>query len=151
DNITFGNAEIGDVYSLAIHKNMIVFDELVSFSATGGKAQEVNHVIKAGFQTLQQSKSGFTFGFRGICKIFPELSFENSVIAFSFLFFAKLKRVLAKLHPRLTVLSRRISASFKSTFVCIASIALQKELHAFSATKLALTICNPTHFNLSHF
>jgi hypothetical protein len=108
--------------------------QLPSLIPGTGKTETVNDTIQA---SLQKDEQVFAcnplFSFRPL-EIITELSLQNSINPFNFLFFPELISIFRKFTPPFSVLTRGIGPPIDGTMIGITPVPLEKELEVFPPT-----------------
>jgi hypothetical protein len=104
-----------------------VADELPRLGTRGRKPHPIHHVIKAPLKQCQQIFARDALFSFGQCKQAAKLPFKNTVNSFELLLLSQLYTVFSGFFPSpLTMLARRICATFDCAFVSIAAFAFEK-------------------------
>jgi hypothetical protein len=130
-NISSRNEKRGEVHPSAIDTNVTVPNQLPCLGPGTRKAQAVNKVIQSALQTDEKVFSFDSAVALCMLECFLELTLQHAVYAFEFLFFPKLKIILRKFTPGLSMLSRWITTPLNGALVSVASLPFQEKLDPF--------------------
>ncbi len=127
-----------DVDLLAVDQEVSVAHELPRLRPRGRQTQPVDDVVEAALEQLEQRLARDPARAVGGLEVPAELVLEHAVDALDLLLLAQLHAVAGKLLlAGLAVLSRREVALLDRALVRVAALALQEQLHAFTAAKPA--------------
>src|SRR6185312_15463882 len=127
-----------DVDPAAVDVEVAVADELARLRARGREAEPVDDVVEPRLEHPQQLLAGHARALRGLGVVGAKLLLEETVVAARLLLLAQLQQVLALLDPAAAVLPRRIRAALDRALLGQTALALEEELHTFTAADAAL-------------
>jgi len=126
-----------DVDALAVDEDVLVLDELARLVARRSEAQALHDVVEAALDEAEHLLAGAALAAGRVEVVLAELLLEDAVDAARLLLLAEANRVLRQLDAALAVLAGRVRATGDRALVRVAALALEEELHALAAAKLA--------------
>lgn len=117
-------------------------NQLPRFRTGVCEGEAENHIVQPGFEQEEKIFSCNPLLLKCTLKIDSKLILEDPVDPFHLLLFPELGSVVGKLPPpELTVLSRGITPSFKSTLVRETPFAFEKKFCAFASAEPTNGLC----------
>ena len=126
-----------DVHLAAVEGEDTVTHELTGLVARVGKAHAVDDIVKATLKNDQQVGTGHALLHFGLFKVAAELAFQDAVGAAGLLLFTQLHRVFAHFLAGAAMLTGCVGTTILSTFISEATVALEEQLAALTATDAA--------------
>src|SRR5262249_9435200 len=129
-----------------VEQHVAVAHQLAGRSAVEGEAEPVNNVVEPSLHDAQEHLAGVLRRARGQGKITAELSLQDAVETFWFLFFAQAKAGIARVSAPGAVHSGGGVAAFDGALGAVAARALEEELNALAAAQFAFRVELSGHF-----
>jgi hypothetical protein len=96
------------------------------FVARSRKSEPVNHAIEAPFKKDKQIFAGYALHPLGFFKIRAELTLEQTISPFDFLFGPQLRPVIGDLDPALSMLSRSVATTLESALIGVTPVTFEE-------------------------